>query len=340
LRDIILFTVDSLGCNILNVCGFPPNLKKFKESNTYYSDAYSTAPSTHMSFHTIFTGHYLYHPWDCPTPYFRGFSKAVEKERFLPKELNRNTYAFIPWDAHGEDLSYSFQNWLGNKYNPDKDRFPFPALDSVRSPFFFWFHSFGMYRYLAKASSGFVRTITREDMIVCATPVLKEIDNSFSRLLNKYPDAFYIIAADHGDATGHGGAGHGFDLTKENLNVPLMHTGNPEVIEKPVSLLSINNIIRKAAGIPEIEIPDEVLFRTYFPLQGGGEIGGCCDKGIVRILLDGDRGSFIREKDKLLSVPVMGWVYYPSYCKELEALGNHVIESERFFISKSLELRC
>lgn len=336
---IVLFTIDSLGQNLLDLCGWPPTLAKARDQGLYYPNAYTTTPSTHMACLYMLAGKILPHPWSRPKSFFAGFSQDANV-KLVQQEMK--SACLVPWRQHGKDMSHGFNKWYGEQFeSPSGDQGLVPVMQQIKrfNYEFVWIHTFPLYGYAHGLAP---RNMTAEEIKQGAQPLLKYADALLSCTFSVFSAAHFIISADHGDAF-QGGSGHGFELAPEALRVPLVvwdRKRKPGVETRPVSTTIVADWVRRLSGTGPEPVPGAVRCRTFLPLQGGGEIGGVNEEGLVRIYLSGDRGSFERDPAPFEDKPSpQGVTYYPGYTPGLDALGNLLLDEERDIRLASLRMR-
>lgn len=348
MRDILLFTVDSMGQNILDITGWPRVFDQARQHGISYLNAYAGTPSTHMSCHYMLGGQ-MAHPWDMPKEYFLGFSQQAERtgSKLVQQKLpGFRTVALVPWAAHGHDMVYGFSRWLGSNYTkPDGDQELVPLLREAAlgpRPVFLWIHIFSLYGY---AHGRFGRTLTTDMIKDGAWPLVQYADAVFSSALTVFPSARVILSADHGDAFNDGATGHGFEISPGCSHVPLVvwdrQNGQAQTVEPAVSIRIIADWIRHFAELAPIPSPSgHALVRTYLPLQGGGELAGATSSGMIRLMLDGDRGSFARDPGFFapgrIREQILGEAYYPAFSPHLVDLRERIILEEEDARARSI----
>jgi hypothetical protein len=340
-EDVVLFTVDSMGTNYLEIAGWPPVMASLRDEGLFYSRCHSVVPSTHMSVQEMLAG-LGPHPANGPNVHFLGYASSAGVERVTRMFSDQGYYTacVIPWAEHAPDMSYGFAHTEGVLRVPDRTVNLAPIVRQIattKKPVFLWVHTFPFY-----GLGGHVRLNTREEAAKGLTESLAYSDRLLGDVLSLFPGCRIILAADHGDGIDDGATGHGFELSPSCLRVPLVVRDGVRrgVVDDLVSLARAREELLGALGdVPPIR-RGPIWIRTFFPLQGGGEVGAIANCGMVRAFLPGDRGLYLRDPEHFEKrIEPLGWAYYPRWSAPLEALGEIVLTREKWLRKESVRMR-
>ncbi len=286
--NVILVVVDTVRADHLGLYGYErqtdDELKRFADSATVFSRAYSHAPWTKPSVATMLTSR-------LPREHGVGAWEDTLPEDVLTlpevlKEAGYRTEAYVSHHALSPEMTrldrgfdvYDISAYEGTDPHkavnaPKVTNLAIEALDAQtpEQPFFFWLHYFDPHNYYRKHDA-FVfgnERIDRYDGEIANTDLhlgrlLKYIEDS-----GHWQDTIVIITSDHGEAFGeHGIHLHTKDLHNELIRVPLVIRVpglKPSREEHSVGHMALTPTILSLLGLP---IPEDFAGETIGVSRG------------------------------------------------------------------------
>ena len=234
---IVLLTKDAMCKSYLPIYGGKrwkgetPNVDELAEKGTVFTNCYTAAPSTAMSFLGIFTGRF---PYELDIHDYTPMKKEFKDNLFRRLEI-KGYKCHIIWDSKWDSLAKPYSNCYGNAVfhsinnlgQPVGARFPHEGklvpnnikADEViaklrkeiteiidNGKLFLWIH-------LPHVISGRISYGGDIDIY----------DNIVGMIREYFSDDAIFLSADHGNMAGtHGKVGYGFDVYQSAIAVPLI----------------------------------------------------------------------------------------------------------------------
>ena len=272
--SFVLVHIDALRPDHLSFAGYArhtsPRIDAFRETATYFSDAYSLAPATRFAMSSLFTGKDVDH---VPQRQEKGFDfRLLPEARTLAERLEP-----LGYDRAGFTIAYVLQHIPGVGQGFRIWETPWPMLDepaitakdatlttdkaeayldtqASRAPFLLYAHyQCTHYPYIKHAEWDF-----GDELVDRYDSALAYCDREVGRLLEHvqqrgdHDHVAVIVFSDHGELLGeHGLGNHGTSLFQEELrSVLLVHLPwqTPRTIDTRVTLTDLYPTILELAG--------------------------------------------------------------------------------------------
>lgn len=253
-----------------------PNIDELAKKGTVFMKHYTAAPSTAMSFTSMFTGLYAY---ETDRKKYTEVSE-YEAETLFDKLCNKGYNCHAVWDASYMHLAHRYSKCYGKHtkiHNTDFLTRSQPAhvkgqYDDMR-----------FYPDLEETCLEKMEKLTRE-IVSSADKVfmwvhfphvllgrnaygsdIDMVDRMIGMLRQYFDDDAIYITADHGHMNGtHGKYGYGFDVNEQAIRIPLItpRINGLEIIDYPTSNTQLQQIL-----FGEIEKKDVIFSETAYYMQ-------------------------------------------------------------------------